>query len=239
MVEVIGTPGRLGNKMFEYAFGRIVAEHFNYKFIFHPFVKEIVENFNLPQFLDGKDISYPNQDVNGIYEYSYTLLDEILANTQERKITINGYFQKYVYVREHKEKIKQWFYLDTNKFNFENSIGIHIRKGDQKNTIYDVPDSYFIDILKSESFDNVYITSDAPQDDVIKTIQNEFKNVHIFQGDTFNTLQNFVCFKKLITTASSYSWWMGFLSNAKVYMPNKTYNAIDLRVDDEERFILV
>jgi hypothetical protein len=240
MVELVGSTGRLGNKLFEYSFARIIAEHFNYKFIHNLDNKELSENFNLPKVIEGKEFSFPVQIINGIHEFDYNLLNCILEDVSDRRIKINGYFQKYIYYKNYKDKLKTWFYVNNEKFDYPGAIGVHIRKGDYVNSVYDLPDEYFIDILKAETYEKIYLTSDDPSHPTVKRIQNEFKNVELFNGSPYETLENFSCFDKLITCFGTFSWWMGFLSKAsKVYMPNKIIGQIDLKVDDEERYTLV
>jgi len=243
MVHVERSGGRLGNQMFEYAFGRIIAEHFNYKFTHNLQIPELSENFKLPDSLGGKEIHDPVQNVNGIITYSSDLLDSILNDTRERKIICNGYFQNYNYYKNYKHKLKKWFYINNKEFDFSNCIAVHIRKGDFKNhSHFDVPDNYFLDIIKSESFDKIFLASDEPSHNIVQKILTDYKDKAILVEDTpFNTLKQFACFKKLILSFGTFSWWMGFLSDAsRIYLPNKFFpNNIDLRVTDEERYILV
>jgi len=240
MVEVLETGGRLGNQLFEYAFGRIIAENFGYKFTHNLKAHELDNEFKLPRVIPGKEIQQPVQTVNGIHTWASDLLENILNDKSERKILLHGYFQKYIYYKNYKNKLKEWFKFDVNKFNFSNSIGVHLRKGDFKGSISDMPDDYFINILKNESFENIVVTTDEPNHPTVFKIKNEFKNVLLFNDSPYKTLEAFVCFDKLIISHGTFSWWMGFLGKAsKVYMPGNVRHEIDLRVTDEQRFTFV
>jgi len=99
-----------------------------------------------------------------------------------------------------------------------------------------------LNLLRKESFNKIIIATDEPEYILIKKIMEEFKDrVIIFKGNTFETLQHFTCYNKLILSFGTYSWWMGFLSNAeRIYLPNRICpGSIDLRVFDEERYVLV
>jgi len=239
MVITNPAPGRLGNQMFAYCFARIIAQEFNYK---------LVNNLPLLQDLRLEQVHgsiYTNdQEVVYGYEYKDDLLENVLKNKNNRMIITEGYFQKYNYYKNYKTNIKEWFKeIDPNKENISNdTIGMHIRKDDisRENQKWDLPDEYFIDTLKMENPEKIIITSDEPTHATIKKIQNEFKNVEIYNGSTIDTLKKFVCFKKLILSFGTYSWWMGFLSNAsKIYMKDKIDNDIDLVIRDNPNYIII
>lgn len=242
MVEIQASGGRLGNQMFEYALGRIIAEHFGYKLTHNLYCSELETNFNLPKILEGREISSPVQHIDGMINYESNLLETILDNNSERKIILHGFFQNYNYFKNYKDKIKKWFYIDKNYEN-KDDIAIHIRKNDFKHIPkFDSSDDYFLNLLRKESFNKIIIATDEPEYILIKKIMEEFNDrVIIFKGNTFETLQHFTCYNKLILSFGTYSWWMGFLSNAeRIYLPNRICpGSIDLRVFDEERYVLV
>jgi hypothetical protein len=237
MVVANPSAGRLGNQMFAYCFARIIAQEFNYK---------LVNNLSLLQDLRLEQVNgniYTNdQEIIYGYEYKDDLLENVLKNKNNRMIITEGYFQKYNYYKNYKTNIKEWFKeINPNKENILNdTIGMHIRKDDISNQKWDLPDEYFIDTLKMENPEKIIITSDEPTHATIKKIQNEFKNVEIYNGSTIDTLKKFVCFKKLILSFGTYSWWMGFLSNAsKIYMKDKINNDIDLVIRDDPNYIII
>lgn len=240
MVQLQQTGGRLGNQLFEYAFGRIIAEELGYRFEHNLGADELKNNFKLPKVIEGKSFETPIQKIDCLHKWSPTLLEEIINDKKDRKIILNGYFQKYIYYKNYKHKLKDWFKFDCNKHNYDDAIGVHIRKTDFKNSIYDMPDDYFLKILRAEAFNKIFITSDEPENETINKIKKEFKNVELFSGSPYETMEHFVCFKKLILSLGTFSWWIGFLSNAdKVYMPDKVTHEIDLRVKDDLRYIFL
>lgn len=240
MVEVVETGGRLGNQMFEYTFGRIIAEELGFKFTHNLKAYELDNNFKVPRIILGKEIHQPIQSINGVHTWAPDLLDNIIKDKSDRKILLHGFFQKYVYYKNYKHKLKEWFKFDINKFNSPDTIGVHIRKGDFKGSISDMSDEYYIGLLKNETFENILLTSDEPNHPTLHRIRNEFKNVILFNDTPYKTLETFVCLDKLITSYGTFSWWMGFLGKAsRVYMPSKVMHEIDLRVTDEPRYIFV
>jgi hypothetical protein len=155
---------------------------------------------------------------------------------------LHGFFQNYNYFKNYKDKLKKWFHIEKNYEN-KDDIAVHIRKNDFKHIPkFDSSDEYFLNLLRGEKFNKIVIATDEPEYILIKKIEEEFKGrVLMFKENTFNTLQHFTCYNKLILSFGTFSWWMGFLSNAeKIYLPNKICpGSIDLRVFDEERFVLI
>jgi hypothetical protein len=239
MVEIKTSGGRLGNQMFEYAFGRIIAEELGYKLIHN---LNLLQPFNLPS-INGKSFNTTEQYIDGLNFYSDNLLNEIIGNKNDRKITLHGYFQKYCYIKPYKEKIKNWFHLDKEDVYFDDTtVGIHLRKGDLTycNQWMDMDDSYYLNILERENFDKIIITSDTPDYPLIKNIISKYKNVALFNADTLSTLKVFSCFKNLILSNGTFSWWMAFLGNPKkVYMKNFIHDSINLVVNDDPRYIII
>lgn len=243
MVTVKTSGGRLGNQMFEYAFGRIIAEHFNYKFTHNLPAPELSNDFKLPNIIDGREILDPVQLVEGNYNYPPDLLDNILNTSYDRKIVCDGFFQNYNYYKNYKHKLKQWFHIDTEEYDSKNDLAVHIRKGDYKaHPHFDLPDEYFLNLIKQENFDRLIVSSDEPSSNVVQKIFEQYKDRAILFEDTpFNTLYHFACHNKLILSFGTFSWWIGFLSNAeKIYLPNKFFPGnIDLRITDDKRYTLI
>jgi hypothetical protein len=235
--------GRLGNEMFVYSFGRIIAEALNYKMNRERNVW--MGEINLPPLFTQLEYHSPIQLVDGRGNYQPDLLDKVIDDKSPRKIFVSGYFQKYCFYKKYKEKVKSWFPIKLDPIISPNDIAIHLRKDDITGSQHDLPDSYFIDILKSESHDKIFITSDSPDCSTIKNIVNEFKNVILITGPPYATIQKLASFKKLILSQGTFSWWAGFLGVADVIysaIPKTGFNVkspdnpIDLYVTDEPRW---
>lgn len=236
MVKLVSC-GQLGNQMFQYAFARTIAEELGYSLVTEN--NEVEKIFNLPP-LSGKLFLEPEEFIDE-KRNELDLLDKLVANKTDRLIHLKGYFEKYLYYKPNKEKIKKWYYLDPIDKN-NNIIGIHLRMHYFSHLIK--PLEYYYDILKKEQFDKIAIATDDVNHNYVKTILKDFSNAFVLSLDRIDTMRYFKTLEKIIIGHGTYGWWLGFLSNAsRIYMPNhidsQLLTDVDLRVTDEERYIFV
>src|SRR5215831_3748496 len=128
--------GRLGNNLFQYAFGRLIAEHFQYEFrcarhvpVINPEYTEANAGATVtleqiqpylpgaPLHIPGRRIVLPTQvfDVFGInprWRGHRVHLDRLLREPFHRAIFLRGYFQRYEYFADNRDRIRKWFALD-------------------------------------------------------------------------------------------------------------------------------
>jgi len=238
MVELTFTGGRMGDKMFEYAFGRIIAENLNYAY--NPIKdSDMLYHFNL-QKVEGECYNDPIEKINGMNRYDYDLIKKICENKEKRKIEIKGFFHLYEYYKDYKHKLRQWFPLIVKKELNKNAVGVHIRNGDYPIEWRNSND-YYIDILKKENPEKIYITSDEPDHESVLKILREFPQAEKYWNDSpYQTMSDFSQLKTLIISNGGFSFWMGILSNAeRIYAPNNCVipNFIDLVVYDDSKYI--
>jgi len=237
MVELEFTGGRLGDRMFEYAFGRIIAE--NLGFAYKPKMdSNFLTPFNLTE-VPGEIYDEPVQNVCGRQTYEYNLLNKICENKEKRKIRIQGFFHLYEYYKDYMHKIKQWYRLEPKKELIKNAVGVHIRNTDYPIEWRNKPE-YYIEILKKESPEKIYITSDEHGHESVQNILNNFPQAEIYNNPcAYGTMSDFSQLKTLILSNGSFSFWMGILSNAeKIYGPSNCVipKYIDLIVYDDSRY---
>ncbi|MCX5713944.1 MAG: exostosin family protein [Candidatus Omnitrophica bacterium] len=241
MVEII-YEGRLGNRLFQYCFGRILAENLGLKL-----KASHIEGFpNTQKEVGGFDYSdYPSCVLSG----HKVNLRSILQDKTKRKIILkDGFFQRYEYYKEFKDTIRlNWLNTFSPQIRQANTqdIVLHIRRTDYVNRGHDQPFSYFDEALSLARFERVFICTDGPHDPFMKLFKKY--NPVIFHNE-FSALDDFwfiMSFKKIVLSASSFSWWAGFLSNAtEIYFPVPKIGPwcspdVDLRIDDEDRYIFI
>jgi len=106
MVEVKYS-SQMGNHLFQYCFGRIIAERLGYKLKAGP-----IPGFsNTAKKVNGHDyFSYPADLLLGHIEKKIKRqeidLKALLADKRKRKIVINGFFQRYEYYKPYKSQIR-------------------------------------------------------------------------------------------------------------------------------------
>ncbi|MFZ4593886.1 MAG: hypothetical protein ACOYOF_06490, partial [Verrucomicrobiaceae bacterium] len=95
---------RLGNNLFQYCLGRIIAEELGFALKAGP-----LEGFpHTAAEVSGKCHSAPEQVLEG----QRINLQEVLANRTARKILLNGWFQRHEYYTAQRERIRQWLVMD-------------------------------------------------------------------------------------------------------------------------------
>lgn len=229
--------GTLGNNMWQYAVARIIAEKTNLK----------LDCFSIPGFhntnneINGKIINSPNRIISG----HYFDMNSIGSNT---KITMNGFFQRYEYIKEYKNKVKEWFKLD-NDAPFEvnkNDLVVSIRRGWNGYPVYYCPpQEYFIENLNKIDCDRIILCTDTFEDPFFKFVEN--LNVEVIKAN-YSPLEQFSLIQKsnkIFLTSSTFCWWASFLSNAnEIYYPwinnfIPTERGVNWYVDDEDRYIIL
>ena len=248
MIEVRSLD-RLGNNLFQYAFGRILAERMNYALKAAP----------LPGFpgtfrpVDGHDYRDCSPEVL-LEEFSDKTqrqkldLEAIISNPVKRKIVLEGYFQRYDYYRPYREVIRrQWLHVpEPIEPQHPEDLIIHVRRGDTARLGMALPFSYYEEALKQARFRQLFICTDSPKDPFIVKFK-KFKPKAVFSSrEPLHDFKRIMSFNKIVQSASSFSWWASFLSDAReIYAPvplhghwSGDYPDIDLRVD-EERYIYV
>ena len=245
-VVIVNFNGRLGNNIFQYCFGRILATELGYKL-----ASPSIEGFVGTQGnIEGKSLDTHPLNLDG----HVVDLRAILHNQQDRQIVLGGYFQRYEYYKNYQTEIRKWMdidYYDVGQT--ENDIIVHVRLGDtmtefsSKHT-HVLPFSYYEKALSNISFDKVYICSDP------ETISSEYIRqfdkydpiilrgsgsgsgpLHVTGGfgagpksPQLHLLEDFRAirsFSKIIIAQSTFSWWGAFLSNAsEIFVPVPRHN---------------
>jgi hypothetical protein len=269
MIKVHRINNGLGNKMFEYALGRILAVQLGFRLEAKP-----IQGFsNTNKLVDGKayrkEDGYPLEVIRGHDHDIY----QTLQDKSPREIQVCWPVQRYDYYKGHVVQIKKWFKIERATFKPEiEDVVIHIRRGDYLQHAvksdkrgYPLPYDFYRKILSQIKYRKIYIVTDDPHDNFLGNfkgynakILSSFQNPKggwqeqkkgnnekylISQIEDFKIIKEF---KRIILSASSFSWWAAFLSDAKeVYfpIPKKGYWSdnrpdIELRVP-EKRYIYV
>jgi hypothetical protein len=250
MVEIsnsFASIGRnFGNKLFTYGVARIFAKELGLKLIVPPgsYIKRA-----------GYDITlFPYGDVNGntidkdeYYVCDRTLYDNGLINTinacREKKVSIDGYFSKYEYIKPFKNFIKEIYNDIAVENDNKNDVVIMLRdSGSDSN--FKLPNDYYLQLLEKLSFNSLYVCFDHLTKhkallDSINHYSPKLIDYNIIDTFKFITSKN-----TIIACQGTFSFWASFLSSAtKIFWPmtNKGPNttndwSINLKVDNEDRY---
>lgn len=250
--------GRLGNRLFQYCFARILAEGLGYKLKADP-----IPGFpNTNQPVEGWDYSsgYPVQTITHdnprYYAGDYTKalswknknlkVQDLLQDSSKRKIEVRGYFERYEYYKSYKEIIRRnWLKpgVSIQRSTDPDDVVMHIRLGDAGAYLgRRLPISYYEEALKKARGKNVFICTDSPNHPCLKKFEKYRPVIH--HADPLQDLFFMMSFNKIIQSQSTFSWWAGFLSQAReIYSPipligiwSSFHPETNLKVDDESRY---
>jgi len=237
--------GLLGNKLYEYCFGRIIAQKLGYKLQVQP-----LEGFPATKdIIDGDDYSvgYPTEELTG----QKVDLNGVLKDRRKRKIIVNGFFQRYEYYKRYKESIrKKWLILKTDfipDFSVDDEdVIVCIRRGDYIRFGWALPMSYYDDALAKIKYRKIYVCS-ATLDPFVRVFIEKYGATFLTyeKYDEIKILKTIMYFNKIIISNSTFYWWAAYLSKAKEIMApiplkgvlwSPGYRDVDLISGTEKRF---
>lgn len=233
----------LGNRLFQYCWARNIAETKGYALISDP-IEGFPETYNhvpgevVKQFVVSTPEATQMFDMNAIYNH-------------QGGIVIAGYSQRYEHYLSIKDNIKQWMRIENEeKYETpdENDIVINVRLGDYVPLGWDLPMEYYLNVLKTETYNKAIVITDEPMHPTLEILKSHGCIIKDNSHHGHNKfIADFVYVKhanKTIIANSTFSWWASFLGEGKVYFPclkfpwisNPGPNDVDLRVFDEDRY---
>lgn len=206
----LGTYGRLGNQLFEVAALLGLGNRFNAK-VCIPTKWDYRRSFRIPDEYFS-DIYATIKIVERQHHYDNDFLSEVPI---EEKIAIEGTFQSEKYWEPIRDKIRQWLMPIGYPVQLgENSVGIHIRRGDIVNHPgYTQCDANYFKAAVKKYFDDpkyrFYIISDE-----IDYVKEHFqgKKWNIMHGTPVEDLGLMASCYHHILSPSSFSWWGTYLA---------------------------
>jgi len=231
--------GRLGNHLFQYSIGRIIAErlglalHCTTAGVFPDYLSgtvdfgggpvtlpELASYFpHAPLVIDGQRAIVPREwfdIIDSGRSQNVIPLDAILSNTQARHIVLHGYFERSVYLLEHLSSIKDWFSLTKPAQDrmSRTDIVLHIRRGiDFAARGWTLPLSYYGRALAAAGcFGQLHICGIGIGDDVKQYFQRYEPIYH--SGSFMDQFLLLGAFKKIVLSNEVSAWWSAFVSDA-------------------------
>lgn len=230
--------GRLGNQLFQYCFGRILAERLGYRLNASP----------IPGFPGTGDVvhgdEFKSKQPIRIEKNDRPILRELLSFAPGREVVINAYLQRYAYYASSMEQIRYWLRLDhydPQPYQTDDLV-LNIRLGDYLKLNWVLLPSFYTDIIDAVKPVGVTIVTDSPRSNYLRHFdQYSPRIIHEGPLEDFKWLVNA---KRLVISQSSFSWWGAILSNARVWMPETTKSnwsagsPVDLRVRDNPNWFI-
>jgi len=242
--------GRLGNNFFQYALGRIIAEHLEFEMTCRtfPIPPEHLALFSsedtpsaslqsaandFPQaalYIGGQRHWRPTQDfILGEGNWSGQSIDlaEVLANRSPRQIRLAGFFQRFEYYAPHLKKIREWFAVGRNNSKldiFPRDVLVNVRGGKDFDRLgWTLDPAYYVNALESmNKLGRVYVCG-IGIDSELRDALKPFNPLYI-DGSPVEHFRLFQKFNRLIIPNSTFSWWGALLSSADVIcVPDTSY----------------
>jgi hypothetical protein len=242
--------GHLGNNLFEYALGRILAEELGLAMQCLPAsdipmwsdverMSGIVDRLgacckqfaDVPQSLPGKEgegpqLRYVMGEKHGWTGHSINL-DYLLSQGQGRRIVLHGYFQRVEYYHRYAERIRRWY-----RFRDERpvvalqpqDVVVHLRQSIDMFLLDRAIDlAFYRDLLGGMSLGRVYVCG-LGIDSRVKEVFAPFRPVYL-DLSAVDTLRFMTHANRIVLANSTFSWWGAYLSEAsEIYFPRLVRN---------------
>tara|TARA_R110000868_G_scaffold5669_3_gene33487 strand:+ start:4326 stop:5090 length:765 start_codon:yes stop_codon:yes gene_type:complete len=200
--------GRLGNNLFQYAAAYIFAKKFNLKIS-----TGIVYNiFNLPSLTSNVTGDATGGNIINVDDNNFMALLESKSLIPANYHFV-GYYQNRDFILKYANEIRSLFnltFVDTSK----NEVFVAYRIGDIENLRQMLPIEYYREALQNINAKSGYITSDTLDHPNVIQLANEF-NLKLYNNSPLEKINFAKNFNNLVLSEGSFSWWIGFLSNAK------------------------
>lgn len=209
MIEV-RYKARLGNNLFQYALGRILAEELGFALR-----ADMIAGFpNTGQEVLGAAHDSPTQVLSG----NRVDLAALLSDRSARRIVLDGWFQRIEYFRPWRERIRRWLEIAPRVVVPEErpELVVHVRRTDYVANGWALPFAYFEEALKrcQPVGGGIWIATDDPKDPFLRRF-GRWKP-KILTSPALDQFAVMMQAKKLILSQSTFCWWPAFLGNAGV-----------------------
>ena len=240
----------LGNKLFKLIHSLIVGEQHNRKVLIYnrqskhevkdkydiikyfPKIKNLIteinekqyNEYNINNYLQDEEICFAKIESDVIITKGYMMIKYYMLNKEWRKWILN---------------ILKPISLKNNQIDTP-SIGIQIRVGDYLNykdkiyskifPIYNA--NYYIDIIKKYPLHTIYFFTDTGHNFIKNHIVPKIKNQYKFINN--NAIEDLITLSTcdiLILSASTFSYWAGYLSSGQIFCP-KFWLMIKLQLEN-------
>ena len=204
MIEV-RYQARLGNNLFQYSLGRILAEGLGFELC-----AEAIPGF--PATRDrvrGARHEHPVQVLSG----QRVDLAAILADRTPRRIVLEGWFQRHEYYRPHRDRVRQWLAFDPSIRVPEEPAAcvVHVRRLDYVTAGWAMPYSFYEDALRVLGpVPDVWIVTDDERDPFFLRFRRVLR---FYRGNNLESLAMMTRARAIVMSQSTYSWWPTFLGD--------------------------
>jgi hypothetical protein len=229
---------RMGNRMFQYAFGYILAKKGKKEFI-----HDALPNFGISASMDspstlatvdnkGKLIAY-EPVIRTLQTWGEGQVDMDLLINHKGSIVINSYVQKSSYYKEHRDLLRETFGIKQMDTINKDCLVVHIRETDYVEINSFLGYDYYKALINDSGFTKIKIITDNSNCDTVDRLANEGCEVvtegYVDKFEHHSNKRSMSDFKTLLyseniaLSQSSFSWWAAFLGyHKKIIFPFST-----------------
>ena len=221
-----GNNGRLGNQIIRNLAVSLLAEKHNLKVDYYN--KHLINKLGIELFSGSNSYNHNHYLTDDNYFTIYNS-DELNYNLNPN----NNYFQtkeitNFLYNYLHKDEIKS--NINNNnpfkeRYIKNNDLFIHIRLTDTAH--FNPGIKYYVNAIKNIIFDDLYISTDDKEHDIVKELLNLYPSSQLISFDEITTFQFASTCKNIILSHGSFSAVIGYLSFfSNIYYPEYESNKI-------------
>jgi hypothetical protein len=247
MVEVRYS-GRLGNQLFQYSLGRILAEGLGYT-LHAPPIDGFPRTFER---ISGKSFAEPAERFTG---HSIPI-ESILLNRAPRRLILDGFFQNYRYYAVHQDRMRAWLSpepsrepvadIATEDDEHVDDLLVHVRLGDLVALRQALSIDFYQTLLDRIPHRHAYLAAEHLDDPMLTPLLRAGLRPLSSALSAPDILRAANRFGRLITSQATFGWWMAFLGTrikeVHIGIPEHTLigsgsmsriaDGLDLRIDE-------
>lgn len=216
--------GRLGNRMFQYAFGYILSKIYSCELV----CNEALPNFNI----ESTPYTSLNSNIIRTRDYGDQSFDINNIKRFDGDIVVDSFLQKSIYYLNYREELREVFGVVKQQPINEDALVLHIRETDYTTLGVFLGYNYYKKLIDSYGFSHVKIVTDNPYSECVSQLVRDgcqlLTSSAVTEFMTHGDESVMKDFKTLLysdnigISQSSFAWWAAFLGyHKKIIFPFK------------------
>jgi len=204
--------GRLGNNLIQYLAAFFFAKKHNLKLNSS---SEMWGNFFKENNINSGRIGSDFLEINDSNFIDFLEKKEV----EDKHYYFNGFFQKKEFLQNNENKIKGLLNIGHTQIN-KDLVFLHYRIGDIQNDRRMLPVEYYEEALSNMNFNGGYISSDSINHKFCIHLIKKYNLIPINMNPS-QVIDFGKNFNNIVLSEGTFSWWIGFLSQAETIICNK------------------
>ena len=219
--------GRMGNRMFQYAFGYILAKEKNVD-LFTP----EMPNFNIK----STARTLPTTNFINTRSYGNNFVDWNDLISTDKDIIVDSFVQKHCYYSSHKNILYPLFSAAPLTTINQNKLVVHIRETDYLQIGCFLGYDYYKQLIEESGFKDVIIVTDNSNCETVQKLISDGCTLNtegrVNKFDTTSDRRAMIDFytlwysENIAISQSTFSWWAAFLGDHKKIIFPKAENVM-------------